>query len=556
MDLLFACEIGFLNNYVDDVINMIPKDGQPESFIFFLDGDEEESTPDIYTIDGTEARIDIQGPLSKTEPSAFMKRRYGGTSYPSIMRAIEAIKDNPEVEIVRLIMDTPGGVVTGLDEVWIGLRELAQSKRVIAENHGMIASAGYWIASAASQIVALSPGAETGSIGVQMVQTDWTKFDEMKGIKEVKILSKNAPKKNPDVSDKDGISLIQDRLDALERVFISRIAEGRGVSEEKIKTDFGQGALLIAEDPDAKRADALSVGMIDKVLNANTTPATGPGSEDDDEGDMIAGATPFKNLPIVDKTWDSTAAIKRVRTKTGSTDKPSASYKNAFFWYDEADKENFGAYKLPFVDVVDGSLKAVRRGVFAANAAMQGARGGVKIPAADKPAVQKHIDKYRDKIAKEDEKKEEGSTRQQSAETRNMEVLEMNELERLCQDNPALVGEVETIRREAFEAGAASIAARIKAAVPFLTSEAYTKQIKELAVKVLNGESNKDALEGAVAVFDSFREDQASAAAATESEASGEVESAAGDELSSDGIIRSEADYQKAIVEHRAAQGR
>jgi len=560
MDILFACEPDFLDSYINNVVfhdyTLDLSKNDPSSFIFLAPDDNNDPT-DILSIDGDTAKIDIQGPLSKREPSAFMRSRYGGTSYPSIINAIDRISESDEIKTVRLVMDTPGGVVTGLDEVWIALRELAKSKRVIAENHGMIASAGYWIASAASEIIATSPSVETGSIGVQMVQTDWTEYDKKNGIKEVRIISKNAPNKNPDVTTQKGIERIQERLDALERVFISRVAEGRGVTDKKVISDFGQGAVLIAKDPDGSKPDALTAGMIDGVENL----AAPKNQKDYDDEDMDgaganidAAATPFKNLEIVDKPWDSTAAIKRVRQKTGSTEKPSASYKNAFFWYDSADADNFGAYKLPFVDVDGGTLKAVRRGVFAANAAMQGARGGVNIPQKDRAAVQAHIDKYRDKIAEMDKKQ----ARQSSAikQQTQQEDPKMSELTRLCAENPTLSAEIESIRMEAFTNGAKSIEARVTAVLPYLQSDTYKGPIRELAIKVINGETDVSALSSAVAVYDAIQEQNASASAVVESEAAGDIHAAAGDELSTDGIIRSEADHQAAVNDMRRRLGR
>jgi len=112
------------------------------------------------------------------------------------------------------------------------------------------------------------------------------------------------------------------------------------------------------------------------------------------------GATSFKDLPLADRgmAWSKSEALKRVRDKTGSTENPSTSYRNAFFWFDSANADNFGAYKLPYADVVDGQLKAVPRAIFAAAAAMRGARGGVNIPDADKAKVASHINKYYDKM--------------------------------------------------------------------------------------------------------------------------------------------------------------
>lgn len=111
-------------------------------------------------------------------------------------------------------------------------------------------------------------------------------------------------------------------------------------------------------------------------------------------------ATPFRDLPLAerDKPWDATAARSRVRQFTNSEEKPGPNYKDGFFWFDRTDKENFGAYKLPFADVVDGKLVAIPRGIFAAAAAMQGARGGVDIPDTERAAVERHINRYYDKM--------------------------------------------------------------------------------------------------------------------------------------------------------------
>lgn len=113
----------------------------------------------------------------------------------------------------------------------------------------------------------------------------------------------------------------------------------------------------------------------------------------------VKAATPYKDFPLADRDmeWDSSSAIERVREFTGSVDEPSSRYLNGFFWYDRDRSDDFGAYKLPFVDVVDGELKAVPRGIFAAAAAVSGARGGVDIPNSDRGSVISHINRYYEK---------------------------------------------------------------------------------------------------------------------------------------------------------------
>jgi hypothetical protein len=169
-----------------------------------------------------------------------------------------------------LAINSPGGEILGLDDVWQAVREGGKKKSVVAENRGLMASAAYWTASAASRIVATSPAALTGSIGVQMVTYDYSEADKEYGVRRVRITSKNAPKKNPDATTDDGRAVYQEQLDAIERVFISRISEGRGLSEEKIIKNFGQGALMIAEDPNKSMISAISVNMIDRVIGGES----------------------------------------------------------------------------------------------------------------------------------------------------------------------------------------------------------------------------------------------------------------------------------------------
>lgn len=117
----------------------------------------------------------------------------------------------------------------------------------------------------------------------------------------------------------------------------------------------------------------------------------------------VKGATSFSNLPLAprDKAWNAGAAEKRVRAWAGAEDAPNAKYRKAFFWYDSENADNFTSYKLPFADVVGGELVAVPRAVFAAAAAIMGARGGVDIPSGDVAAVKNHIAKYYQKMSEE-----------------------------------------------------------------------------------------------------------------------------------------------------------
>ncbi|HEU5046146.1 MAG TPA: hypothetical protein VFT75_18645 [Nocardioidaceae bacterium] len=122
-----------------------------------------------------------------------------------------------------------------------------------------------------------------------------------------------------------------------------------------------------------------------------------------------AGATTFGDLPLADRerSWSKSSADTAVRAwassdGSGDADKMDwTKYRKAFFWYDSDNAELFGSYKLMFADVIDGTLTAIPRGVFAAAAVIQGSRGGVDIPSGDETSVKNTIAKYYTKMAKE-----------------------------------------------------------------------------------------------------------------------------------------------------------
>jgi len=111
----------------------------------------------------------------------------------------------------------------------------------------------------------------------------------------------------------------------------------------------------------------------------------------------VKAASGAADLPLADRAraWDARAAEGRVRTWAGGQENMDwPKYRQAFFWYDGENGETFTAYKLGFADVIDGTLTAIPRGIFAVAAALQGSRGGVDIPADDQSAVKGKVATY------------------------------------------------------------------------------------------------------------------------------------------------------------------
>jgi hypothetical protein len=110
--------------------------------------------------------------------------------------------------------------------------------------------------------------------------------------------------------------------------------------------------------------------------------------------------TAFQDLPLADRDrgWDGDAAEKRVRKWAHAQDEPNEKYRDAHVWYDSDKKDNFTAYKLLIADVIDDKLQVVPRGVMAAGAIMDGARGGIDLPKDDVDRVKSHLAKYYKKM--------------------------------------------------------------------------------------------------------------------------------------------------------------
>ncbi len=104
------------------------------------------------------------------------------------------------------------------------------------------------------------------------------------------------------------------------------------------------------------------------------------------------GALKAKDYPLADKgrSWDGDAAETRIRKWAGGPDKDKvdwSKYRSCFLWYNESDKENFGSYKFAYADIIDGGPHIVFKALSAIIGAVNGARGGTKIPAEDKKKV-------------------------------------------------------------------------------------------------------------------------------------------------------------------------
>ena len=204
---------------------------------------------------GTTAVVPVTGVLEK-RPSLFSFFFGGATIYGDIVQAITDANARDGVERIVFEIDSPGGQVSGIQSVIDAME--ASEKPITASVTDLAASAAYWIASQADEIIVNNIAAGVGSIGVvtQMRTSDSV----------VTLTSTNAPEKAPDASTEEGKKQIVAQLDEIHARFASDVADGRDTSVSDVNKNFGQGRVVLAEA-------ALAAGMIDGIGSQETSPA-------------------------------------------------------------------------------------------------------------------------------------------------------------------------------------------------------------------------------------------------------------------------------------------
>lgn len=113
----------------------------------------------------------------------------------------------------------------------------------------------------------------------------------------------------------------------------------------------------------------------------------------------------FADLPMADESmeWSFTSEEALEVLYYGQEgDEPNwERYKEAHAYYDASNDDHESGYKLPIAKMIDGELRVVWRGVAAAMAALNGARGGVDIPESERQKVYETLTMYYNKFEKE-----------------------------------------------------------------------------------------------------------------------------------------------------------
>lgn len=199
--------------------------------------------------------VTISGPIMKQAPSFG-----GGCSSVLVRRILSTAMHDPSIFGAILLINSPGGTVSGTRELANTVKRFGEVKPITAYCEDLAASAAYWVASQADSIAA-NPTALIGSIGTYCMAVDTSGAAEKAGVK-VHIVKagefKGAGTPGTEITD-DHLDEMQRQVSGLNRFFVDAVSEGRNIEGEELDRVCDGRAHLAA--------DAIQLKLIDEIAD-------------------------------------------------------------------------------------------------------------------------------------------------------------------------------------------------------------------------------------------------------------------------------------------------
>jgi len=207
----------------------------------------------VQNVSGT-AVIPVIGPMLRRV--GMWEQLFGFVGHEQVGSALASANADQKVQRIVLAMDTPGGEVSGVEE--LAQAVASASKPVHVQVQGMLASAGYYVAARAQSITA-GPGDLIGSIGTRMVVWDTSEMFISAGIK-VHAIDTGEYKS----AGEPGLPVTDEQLAEFQRItdfymdqFVSSIVTGRRMDRASV-LEAADGRLFTPKQ-------ANGMGLIDSV---------------------------------------------------------------------------------------------------------------------------------------------------------------------------------------------------------------------------------------------------------------------------------------------------
>ena len=324
----------------------------------------------------------------------WIQELFGGTSVERIRATLYTELADQAVRAIVLDVDSPGGTAGGIPELASEIRGLrGGSKPIVAVANTLAASAAYWLASQADELV-VTPSGSVGSIGVYSVHQEISRFLDEIGVTTTVI---SAGEHKTEANEYEPLSdqarqMLQERVDAFYAMFLADVARGRRTNQAKVEADYGGGRVLMARQ-------AMNVGMVDRVETLEATIARlSQGNAVRGRRTSAASLLPELEATAIarhhtatdDGSWDGSANEARLPSGDGA----ESALRRAHAWVDpEGDPNAKASYRFIHHEVAeDGTVGAANTTAASTGiGVLNGGRGGTTIPDGDRQGVYEHL---------------------------------------------------------------------------------------------------------------------------------------------------------------------
>ncbi len=219
--------------------------------------------PGPYRMSGSIAVLPIVGTIIPR--AGGLSAMSGATSIQRFRASFRAALEDDRVSAIVLDVDSPGGMVDGVPELADEIYAARGKKPIIAQANTFIASAAYWLASQADELV-VSRSSEVGSIGVVMMHSNWGEHYAKAGVEITYVATpRYKTEGNPHESlSEETRAHLQSQINTYYGMFVNAVARGRGVAVATVREEFGEGRMVLAND-------AVRRGMADRVATMRQT---------------------------------------------------------------------------------------------------------------------------------------------------------------------------------------------------------------------------------------------------------------------------------------------
>jgi HK97 family phage major capsid protein/HK97 family phage prohead protease len=203
------------------------------------------------------AVIPVHGPIIPRAANMDMSSQAVGID--ALQAQFRAALADDSVRAIVLDIDSPGGSAEMVPEFAAEILAARGAKPIVAMANTFAASAAYWLAAAADEVV-VTPSGEVGSIGVWSVHQDISAQLDMVGVKPTLVSAgKYKVERNPfGPLSADARDEMQRSVDEIYGEFVAAVAKGRGVKGSTVRAEFGEGRMVRA-------GAAVARGMADRV---------------------------------------------------------------------------------------------------------------------------------------------------------------------------------------------------------------------------------------------------------------------------------------------------